>query len=60
MENKKINIGLRISKNQYEFLKQIALEYNCEADKLQDVLRAMIVEKMKEKGFYKKIYNNEE
>lgn len=58
--NAKKNINVRLSMQQLDFLSAIAIDYNCEPDKIQDVIRAMIVEKMKEKGFYKKIYNNEE
>lgn len=61
MKNKKtdkINIGLRISELQYNFLKEIAIDYNCEADKVQDTIRAIITEQMKIKGYYNKMENN--
>lgn len=58
--NAKKNINVRLSMQQLDFLSVIAIDYNCEPDKIQDVIRALIIEKMKEKGFYKKIYNNEE
>lgn len=57
--NAKKNINVRLSMQQLDFLSDIAIDYNCEPDKIQDVIRALIIEKMKEKGFYKKIYNNE-
>lgn len=54
----KKNIGVRISEQQYDFLKKIALEYNCESYKVQDTIRAIITEQMKIKGYYNKIENN--
>lgn len=54
----KKNIGVRISEQQYDFLKEIALEYNCESDKVQDTIRAIITEQMKIKGYYNKTENN--
>lgn len=47
----KINIGIRISQQQYDFLKTIALDYNCEPEKIQDIIRAIIVEKMRVRGY---------
>lgn len=50
--NDKKNINVRLSVQQIDFLSSIALDYNCEPDKIQDVIRAIIIEKMKLKGFY--------
>ncbi len=49
----KKNVGVRISEQQYDFLKEIALEYNCESDRVQDTIRAIITEQMKNKGYLK-------
>lgn len=57
MEKAKIekkNIGLRISEQQYNFLKEISLEYNCEPNRVQDTIRAIITEQMKIRGFFEK------
>lgn len=53
-KKEKKNIGLRISEQQYNFLKEIALEYNCEANRVQDTIRAIITEQMKIRGFFEK------
>ncbi len=52
-KKEKKNIGLRISEQQYYFLKEIALEYNCEPDKVQDTIRAIITEQMKNREYFK-------
>lgn len=56
----KKNVGVRISEQQYDFLKEIALEYNCESDRVQDTIRAIITEQMKNKGYLKNNKRDEE
>lgn len=57
-DNVKKNITIRLSKQQLEFLSEVAIDYNCEPDKIQDVIRAIIVEQMRIRGFFEKKPSN--
>ncbi len=45
------SVVLNLSQSEVDFLKSIALEYDCSSDNIEDIVKAIISHKMEERSF---------